>query len=128
MNERDIDILNNILKYCNQIDEANRQYDSSIENFEENSVYRNAVAMCVLQIGELAKHLSEEFKLQTNDEIPWYQIQGLRNVVAHEYGKIDLESLWETITEDIPQLCEFCSEQVMKNDEQTQSDFPELKM
>lgn len=128
MNERDIDILNNILKYCNQIDEANRQYDSSIENFEENSVYRNAVAMCVLQIGELAKHLSEEFKLQTNDEIPWYQIQGLRNVVAHEYGKIDLESLWETITEDIPQLCEFCSKQVMKNNEQTQSDFPELKM
>lgn len=58
MNERDIDILNNILKYCNQIDEANRQYDSSIENFEENSVYRNAVAMCVLQIGELAMILS----------------------------------------------------------------------
>lgn len=128
MNEHDIEILNNILKYCRQIDEANQQFDTSIESFEENSVYRNAVAMCVLQIGELAKNLSEDFKLKTNDEIPWHQIQGLRNVVAHEYGKIDSESLWETVTEDIPYLSEFCNEQLMQIDDQKQSDFPELKM
>jgi uncharacterized protein with HEPN domain len=128
MNERDIEILNSILKYCDQIDEANQQYNLSRETFEKNSVYRNAVAMCVLQIGEVVKHLSEEYKLRTMEEIPWYQIQGLRNVVAHEYGKIDPESLWETITEDIPRLCEFCCEQVIQISDQTQSDYPELKM
>ncbi|MCM1299509.1 MAG: DUF86 domain-containing protein [Firmicutes bacterium] len=112
MNERDIEVLKSILKYCEQIDEANKQYDSDKEAFEENSVYRNAVAMCVLQIGELVKRLSEGYKLKTNDEIPWHQIQGLRNVVAHDYGKIDAESLWETVTEDIPTLYEFCSEQI----------------
>ncbi|MCH5207101.1 MAG: DUF86 domain-containing protein [Oscillospiraceae bacterium] len=40
--------------------------------------------------------------------------RGLRNVVAHEYGSIDSESLWETVTEDIPQLYEFCKEQILQ--------------
>ena len=117
MSERDVEILNNILKYCKQIDEANQQFNSNRDSFEENSVYRNSVAMCVLQIGELAKHLSEEFKTQTVAEIPWHQIQGLCNVVAHEYGKIDTESLWETIYDDIPRLCEFCNEHITKHNE-----------
>ena len=35
-----------------------------------SSTYRNAVTMPILQIGELANHLSEEFK-QQNKQIPW---------------------------------------------------------
>ncbi len=128
MNERDVDVLSSILKYCEQINEANRQFNSRKKDFEENSVYRNAVAMCVLQIGELVKHLSDEYKMRTAEEIPWYQIQGLRNVVAHEYGKIDTESLWETITEDIPILQDFCIEQVAQPNEQIQNNTPEIRM
>lgn len=112
MNERDAEVLRSILKYCGQIDDADREFESNKEAFVKSSVYRNAVAMCVLQIGELAKHLSDGYKLHTADEIPWNQVQGLRNVVAHEYGKIDVDLLWETITEDIPQLREFCLEQL----------------
>lgn len=128
MNELDIDVLNSIITYCKQIDDANRQFDTKREDFENNSVYRNAVAMCVLQIGEQVKRLSEEFKIQTAEEIPWHQIQGLRNVVAHEYGKIDAESLWETITDDIPRLFEFCSEQIAQINEQTQNGSYDFKM
>lgn len=58
------------------------------------------------------KHLSDEYKLHTADKIPWHQVQGLCNVVAHEYGKIDTDLLWETITEDIPRLRDFCTEQL----------------
>ena len=70
MNKRDIEILKSILKYVEQIEEANRQFNKQKQSFEENSVYRNAVAMCVLQIGELAKRLSNEYKHFTNEEIP----------------------------------------------------------
>ena len=112
MNDRDVDVLKNILKYGMQIHEANDQFQASKAAFESNSVYRNAVAMCVLQIGELTKKLSQEYKQQTATEIPWHQIQGLRNVVAHNYGKIDTEALWETITEDVPGLCAFCQRQI----------------
>lgn len=128
MSERDTEILRNILKYCEQIDDANRQFKSNKKDFYENSVYRNAVAMCVLQIGELVKHLSDEYKTQTAAEIPWHQVQGLRNVVAHEYGKIDADLLWETVTEDIPRLCDFCNEQIAQAFTQSQSDNMELKM
>ena len=106
------DLLRHIIGYCNQIEEANKQFGNSYDLFCSNSVYRNAVAMCVLQIGELSNHLTEDFRQATADDIPWKQIRGLRNVVAHEYGNIDEESLWETITEDIPALCDFCKRQI----------------
>lgn len=128
MNERDVEILSKILKYCEQINEANRQFNSSKTSFEGNSVYRNAVAMCVMQIGELVKRLSDGYKTHTADEIPWHQIQGLRNVVAHEYGKIDAESLWETITDDIPRLYEFCSEQITQINSPEQGEAPKFQM
>ena len=37
-------------RYCNRIDEANKQFGNSYDLFCSNLVYRNAVAMCVLQI------------------------------------------------------------------------------
>ncbi len=77
------------------------------ETFSKDSVYQNAVALCVLQIGELTTHFTEEFK-NTYNEMPWNQIKALRNVVAHNYGKIDKETLWETILNDIPQLQDYC--------------------
>jgi uncharacterized protein with HEPN domain len=49
-----------------------------------------------MQIGELTTHLTNDFK-QTYTGMPWTHIKALRNVVAHSYCKIDVESLWETI-------------------------------
>ncbi len=118
MNSRDLDLLKNILDYIEQIDEASSHFQAKIDNFKAYSTYRNAAAMCVLQIGELAKHLSDDYKQYTCDEIPWHQIQGIRNVIAHEYGKVDADSLWETLTEDIPKLREFCEQQIALYEEQ----------
>ena len=56
--------------------------------FCNNPTHRNAVAMCLMQIGELAGNLSDEFK-DSHKEIPWRAIRGMRNVVAHEYANID---------------------------------------
>lgn len=105
-------LLKHIISYANQIWEANEQFHADVNEFKNNSVYRNAVALCVLQIGELANNLTEEFR-EITSEIPWREIRGLRNIVAHHYGKIDYELLWETITSDIPVLQEFCEKQIM---------------
>jgi len=37
-------------------------------------------------------------------EIPWREIIGQRNILAHEYGQIDHELLYKTASEDIPAL------------------------
>lgn len=71
--------------------------------------YRNAVALCVLQIGELVSVLSDDFKAE-HSQIPWRDIKAMRNIVAHHYGSIDTEILWNTTLEDIPALEAFCLE------------------
>lgn len=38
--------------------------------------------MCVIQIGELAGNISEDFR-EKHTEIPWRQLRGLRNIYAH---------------------------------------------
>jgi uncharacterized protein with HEPN domain len=35
-------------------------------------------------------------------------IRGMRNVLAHSYGEIDEEVIWETANHDIPRLKAFC--------------------
>ena len=79
---RDINIIEKISDYCNQIDEAHTAFNKSYEEFKVNSIYKNAVCLCLMQIGELSKNLSEEFK-NNNPDIPWKQIKGMRNIVAN---------------------------------------------
>lgn len=86
-------ILRHIIKYAEQIEEANAMFNASKKELENNSVYRNAVALCILQIGELANRLTGDYRAMTEAQIPWRAIRGLRNIVAHHYGKIDYKSL-----------------------------------
>jgi uncharacterized protein with HEPN domain len=106
-------ILRHIIGYAEQIEEANAMFNASEEELKNNSVYRNAATLCILQIGELSNRLTEDYRVMTEAQIPWRAIRGLRNIVAHHYGKIDYKSLWETINQDIPALREFCENQVL---------------
>jgi len=65
--------------------------------------------MCVVQIGELVGLLSDEVKVR-NTAVPWRAIKDTRNFYVHAYGSIDIFSVWETITTDIPALQEACIE------------------
>jgi uncharacterized protein with HEPN domain len=107
--DRNADVLLHIVDYCNEIKNTAERFGNDYGTFSKDSVYQNAVALCVLQIGELTMHFTEDFK-NTYNKIPWNQIKALRNVVAHNYGKIDKEILWETISNDIPQLRVYCEE------------------
>jgi uncharacterized protein with HEPN domain len=45
-----------------------------------------------------------ESMLGAHPEIPWREVIGQRNILAHEYGHIDYELLYKTATEDVPIL------------------------
>ena len=60
MKNKDIIILKKILDYCSQLDEACDMFDNDYNNFLSNSVFQNACCMCILQIGELCKVISED--------------------------------------------------------------------
>lgn len=73
--------------------------------WDKNKLIRLAVERSVEIIGEAARHVSKTLQKE-HPEIPWSQIIGLRNILAHEYGQIDYDRLFETATRDIPRLIE----------------------
>ena len=109
--ERDLSILAHIIRYCDQIDEAIHRMGDDEQVFASDMLYQNAVALCLLQIGELAGHLSEAYR-ETHPAMPWRQIKALRNIIAHNYGSVDAETAWEIVQEDIPALRKYCEEEV----------------
>lgn len=54
-------------------------------------------------IGEAAAQLSEETRARA-EEIPWTKVVGLRNLIAHEYFRVDLEVIQSILTEQLDQL------------------------
>jgi uncharacterized protein with HEPN domain len=106
--ERNIDILEHIIKYCDEVFETQAYFGNSYEVFKANSIYRNAVAMCILQIGELSGLLTDGFK-EKYSGVPWRNIRGMRNIMAHKYGDISVITVWEAMAEDIPVLREYCN-------------------
>ncbi len=107
LNKRDIEIIKKIEKYCQSIERIKDKFAHNIEMFEQEEVLQAAAGMFVMQIGELAKNLSDEF-INEHQDIPWNQIKGLHNIYAHEYHHIDSSMIWDTIIYDIPELKTFC--------------------
>ena len=71
--------------------------------FERNNQLRYAVERQLMVIGEAARHVSDEYQ-EAHPEIPWMQIIGQRNVLAHDYGEILVERVWLTATKSLPEL------------------------
>ncbi len=107
MNSRDQDLILHIQRYCKEIDEAVQHFGDVESVFMSDAVYRNAVSMPVQQIGELCKHLSNDF-IESYPEIPWSQIKGMRTWFAHQYLNMDKEIIWDVLHNGIPELKAFC--------------------
>lgn len=108
----DLQILEHIKDYCLEIKNSIERYGNSFEVFNEDKDYQRSVSFCILQIGELSSRLSQEYKEETAKRIQWGPIKGMRNLVAHSYGSMSREVIWETAVNDIPVLMEFCEEQL----------------
>ena len=104
---RDIRILQHMIDYCDQVEMAVKMFGKNFDSFDRNPVYRNSVALCILQIGELTGCLTDEFK-NSHTDVPWRKIKAMRNIVAHRYGMMDNAITWEVATEDIPLLKASC--------------------
>jgi uncharacterized protein with HEPN domain len=68
-----------------------------------NDEKQRAVVMTLLNIGELVKNLSMDFRKNYN-AVPWKSIAGLRDVVAHGYFTLRMEEIWVYATDDLPKI------------------------
>lgn len=110
---RNYDILKKMIGYCDRIADAKERFGNSLEALERDVHYKDAAAMCVLQIGELAGHLSDDFRAVYNG-MPWREMKNMHNIAAHRYGDFSVQYLWDTIDGDIPALRDCCAEIVCK--------------
>lgn len=100
---RDRKLLEKIIVYCNRIDDNLSRFHADYNTFVNDVLLQDACCMCVIQIGELVSELSDNAK-SLNPSVPWRIIKDTRNFYVHAYGAIDLESVWETLINDIPVL------------------------
>jgi uncharacterized protein with HEPN domain len=63
----------------------------------------DAVLYNLVVIGEAAAQLPEETR-EMAPEIPWTKVVGLRNLIAHEYFRVDLEIIQTIIREQLDEL------------------------
>ncbi len=103
MKNKDVAILKKILEYCKQLEEACDMFSNDYDAFVGNSVFQNACCMCILQIGELCKVISEELRIQEK-AVPWKEWCGIRDIFAHQYSNLDCQAVWVTIQQDLPEL------------------------
>ena len=97
--EKDIQIVHKLISECGELEKLLEGYE--LDGFIIDERTKRAVVMTLINIGELVKNLSDETR-DSNQEIPWKAIAGLRDVAAHHYGAIRMEDVWETATNDAP--------------------------
>ena len=104
-------ILEEIISYCDKVRDTLMRHNNSRSEFNNDLDFQEVCAFRAIQIGELVNSLSDTFK-NSHSEMPWRNIVAFRNIVTHDYGKVDADKMWDTIKDDIPTLRDFCVEQL----------------
>ena len=78
----------------------------TLEAFKADLRTQKAVVMSIIEIGEAATKItaSDPDFVAQNDGLPWSQMRGMRNRIAHGYFDIDLDIVWQTVVSAIPTL------------------------
>ena len=78
---------------------AGLPYDAFAADVEK----QDAVVRRLEIIGEAVKGLPEDLRAKYPD-VPWRDIAGARDIMIHEYFRVDLELAWEMVQDDLPAL------------------------
>ncbi len=77
--------------------------DKSRKDLDANRMLSLSLVKSIEIIGEAASRVSAAFR-EAHPEIPWVVIVAMRNRLIHAYFDIDLDRVWDTITDDLPPL------------------------
>ncbi|GHU42026.1 DUF86 domain-containing protein [Clostridia bacterium] len=116
MDEHDYGRICSIKAYCEDALDLMNRFGRSIDDFTDKKEYYYSISMIIYQIGELSGGLSDEFKEETKNEIPWTLIRGMRNRFAHTYDRMNKADIWDTMVQDVPVLYEFCEKMTKKQE------------
>ncbi len=90
-----------IKKCCQKIEEYLENVTE--DDFLKNEMLQDALVRNIEIIGEASKNLSAELRKE-NPQIAWREIMRMRDKIVHHYFRLNLDVIWQTATEDIPNL------------------------
>ena len=70
--------------------------NASQDEFLIDEKLKRAVAMTVINIGELVKNITDDTR-STYRQVPWKQIAGMRDIAAHKYQTLRMEDVYNTV-------------------------------
>ena len=71
--------------------------------FLGDELRQDAILRQLTILGEAAKRVSSEYRT-AHPEIPWQQIAGFRDIVVHQYERVNLPRVWQIVSEDLVRL------------------------
>jgi uncharacterized protein with HEPN domain len=77
--------------------------EHDLDSFREDQRTIDAVVYRFVVIGEAASAVPDEVRTR-HPSIPWDQIRGMRNILVHEYAGIRVDTVWQTIRDELPLL------------------------
>jgi len=105
LNQHDIGILFLIIDHSKRIIEKTNGL--TYEEFNNDRDIKELSAFHILQIGELAKKLSDDF-ISNYNVVPWKKIKGMRDRIVHSYETISFTRVWDVAINHIPELLNYC--------------------
>lgn len=96
-------IITNLLKSINKIITFIK--DVKYEEFESDGLLQDACFMNLMQIGENASKIDDDY-IKEHSDIKWKEMKGLRNRIVHDYDGVNIKIVWDTMKVDLPILKE----------------------
>ncbi|MDR0334299.1 MAG: DUF86 domain-containing protein, partial [Methanomassiliicoccaceae archaeon] len=103
--DRDIENLQTVVKFCEDIESLVERHGSGENDFEENISLQYSCVYALIQIGEHVKRLSSDLRGRWPD-IKRKNIINMRDFVVHNYARIGVPILRTTVLADVPDLKE----------------------
>lgn len=75
----------------------------TLQEFLNDDLIQAAVIRCIEVVGEAARLVSEDTRAR-DSQIPWPLIVGMRHVLAHDYGTVVLDKVYEVVKLHLPDL------------------------
>lgn len=83
----------------------------TLEQFGNDDLRQHAVCMAVAQVGEHVKKLSKRF-VKSQPEVAWKAIAGTRDWIVHDYGNLDFDEIYKSVTEEAAGIIELVSKAI----------------